>query len=244
MPTETPLFETLYIRTDLDAEVQILTNVWAWARGVRTIRTGTYRDTGWNVGKLVAHPTNSLSGAATGFLSTIAQEIPVVGKQEVVPEWDSWDAIKHVNTDEVEHIPPRFYQRRESGYLFALTDTAIEEPPPVRTGSHVFTADVATDICTSVDHTFLTGDTVVITTSGAYPGALAAGVFYTVLVLSSSTFFLRTAAGAVVNITSAGSGTHVAVLAEPVDHIPANEEGVVFVPDAWNPRISTVDPRL
>lgn len=235
------LFEKLYIRTDLDSEVIVLDNVWRWARGIRTVRTGTYRDTGWNPGKLATWNSTSLSGLTPP--APVAVDLPVIGKPESTPASASTTAFQgllHSNPDEVAHIPPRFYERRESGYLFALTDVAIAEPPAPASASVSFTVNATTNVCAATAHPFTTGDTIGVSgTTLAAP--LAAANIYTVLKLSADAFMLRTSSGAVVDFTTAGSGLVAVLVSTAV--IPVNEPGVIFVPDAWNPRISTSDPR-
>lgn len=237
------IFPKLYIRTDLDAEVIVLTDVRAWKRGVRVVRKGTYRDTGWGPGKLVSWPVNSFNNVP-GLQAPIASEVPVLGRTDQVPRHNSFAALKHANPDEVEHIPPRFYLSRESGYLFALTSDTIPEQPQPAGLALTFTVNATTDLCTATGHGFLTGDKIAVSSTTTRPAPLTAAGVYTVVKVSANTFLLRTADGSVVDFTTVGTGTHTAILIEPADQLPANEDGVIFIPDAWNPRISTEDPRL
>jgi hypothetical protein len=240
------IFSNLYIRTDLDSELIILSDVYGWARGVRDIHTGTYRDGGWAPGKLVADPASSLSTATPGYEAFQAREIPVAGIVGVEPEHQSWVALKHVNPDEVEHIAPRFYKKRESGYLLALKDVAIQEPPPNYRPviAVAFTINTTTDVCTAAANGFLSGDKIAIRSVTTLPAPAVATSIYEVITLNANDFLLRDPTGALVNFTTTGTGGNTAILVEPVERIPANEDGVFFLPDAWNPRFSTVDPRL
>jgi hypothetical protein len=239
------IFPNLYIRTDLDSELIILSDVYGWARGVRDILTGTYRDGNWAPGKLISHPA-ALVTTQPGYIAPMAQDIPVAGIVGLAPEYQTWDAIKHTNPDEVEHIPPRFYKKRESGYLFALTDVAIEEPTPNYRPviAVAFTINTTTDICTAAANGFLSGDKIAIRSVTTLPAPAVATSLYEVITLNANDFLLRDPNGNLVNFTTAGTGGNTAVLVEPVQRIPANEDGVFFVPDAWNPRINTVDPRI
>lgn len=228
------IFANLWIRTDLDADVIKLTGVHGWKRGVRTIRTGTYRDTGFGPGAVGF----AQESPVTNFNIT---GVPILGPLDNTPI--SSINYRYVNPDEAEHVPPRFYVRRESGYLFALTDTAIEEPPSPATVAAVFTVSTTTDVCSATAHGFQTGDLVAVTSTTTRPAPLTATGIYEVLKLSDNAFMLRVPGGVVIDFSSTGTGTHTALLINPMDRLPNNEAGVVFIPDAWNPRISTVDPR-
>lgn len=244
LPEPTVIFPSLFIRTDLDAEVIVLNNVYGWARGVRDIRTGTYRDTGWNPGKANVWPGPSALNIAMPPPAAI--EVPVVGQVRSAVASTNFTALKHANPDEVEHIPPRFYTRRESGYLFALRPVQISEPAPTPlVESVVFTVNPATDVCsTATPHKLLPGDKVAITSTTTRPAPTTATDVYDVVVVNLTAFMLRGPTGAMINFTNAGTGTHAAVVVEAVERLPANEAGVFFVPDAWNPRINSVDPRV
>jgi hypothetical protein len=246
LPEPTVIFPSLYIRTDLDAEVIVLNNVYGWARGVRDIRTGTYRDTGWNPGKV-----NVWAGGTStvpNMPPPAAAEVPVVGQAGSPVSTISLVGLKHSNPDEVDHVPPRFYTRRESGYLFALLPVIISQPaPPPLVESVIFTVNTATDVCTTVSfatHKFLPGDKVAITSTTTRPAPVTATDVYDVIIVNAAEFMLRGPAGDIVNFTNAGTGTHTAVVVEAVPRLPPNEQGVFFVPDAWNPRINSVDPRV
>lgn len=80
---------------------------------------------------------------------------------------------------------------------------------------HYFAAadvNTSTEVIT-VTHTFVTGDQVVIRTSGTIPAGLTANTIYYVIRVSGTTLKLATSsanalAGTAINITSQGSGTH------------------------------------
>ena len=136
------LFPKLYISTDLGSDPIILDNVTKWARGVRIVRSSTYRDTGWQAGK-----TNPV--ASTGTLLSTASDVPIVGLDgSQVPD-KGFTNVVHATPDEMAHVPPRYKKSRESGYLFGFTEAALEQSPPddePRSASAFITIDTATDI--------------------------------------------------------------------------------------------------
>lgn len=79
-----------------------------------------------------------------------------------------------------------------------------------------FTANAGTEVLTSAAHLIADGALVRLTSTGTLPGGLSAGVDYFTRDTTSGTLKLSaTQGGAVVDITSAGSGTH--TLTVPVD---------------------------
>lgn len=90
------------------------------------------------------------------------------------------------------------------------------EPGLSATGSGInFTADAGTDILTTAsDHGYVTGDSVVLTTSGAdLPDPLAISTEYFVILVDSdeiqlATTYANAIAGTEINILDAGTGTH------------------------------------
>ena len=82
----------------------------------------------------------------------------------------------------------------------------------VSAGQTFETSDVATgtDIITITAHGFQDGTVLRFTTTGGLPAGLAASTDYVVSSATTDTFKLTSLAGAVINITTTGSGTHTA----------------------------------
>lgn len=104
----------------------------------------------------------------------------------------------------------------------------------------------------SATHAFVTGDVVAIY-AATMPGVsgvtlTAATSLMSVVKIDDGSFLLRKADGTIADFTASGSNVSVVLVSSvlpPVEPpMPANETGVIFIPDAWNPRISTSDPRL
>jgi len=99
--------------------------------------------------------------------------------------------------------------------------------------STTFTADAATDICTSAkdieSYNIITGTAVTLTTTGTLPAGLATATNYFIIHVSSTTFKLATTlanadAGTAIDITDAGLGTHTFATVDPstITHIITN----------------------
>jgi hypothetical protein len=102
--------------------------------------------------------------------------------------------------------------------LTTVTTATAQATTNTLSQSDRFTADAGTDICTwdsvaNIPSNILTGTRVRLTTTVTLPAGLALATDYYVIRLSDTTFSLATSyanavAGTVINITSAGTGTH------------------------------------
>lgn len=239
---------TLYIRTILDSQIMILTGVTSWKRGVRWIRAGTYRNTGWAAGAATQQASTSSSAGYNN-----AASVPLVGVpgQPMIDDKGLGNLV-YATPDEMVGIAPRFSKERQSGYLFAFNGDAIDDPvadtpATPRALSVAVTVNATTDQCNATAHGFVNGDVIALSYS-TIPTGYVANSLVRVAVVDANNFLLLNSAGTIVNFTATGSGV-VAVLVNsalppPEPPLPTNQTGVIFVPDAWKPRISTVDPRL
>ncbi len=92
-----------------------------------------------------------------------------------------------------------------------IVDVSSPSYTPLSKSQIVFTAD-ASDVCTSVAHGLVEGETVQVFTYGTIPTGLVAGTLYYVKYLTADTFSLSlTSRGTAVDISAAGAGTHVVV---------------------------------
>jgi hypothetical protein len=73
----------------------------------------------------------------------------------------------------------------------------------------VASVDFAADTLTLTGTLPANGDRVIVTTSGTLPGGLSAGTTYEVSGATGATIQLKVPGGSVVNLTSAGAGSHV-----------------------------------
>lgn len=83
-----------------------------------------------------------------------------------------------------------------------------------------FTADAATDICTTSTSLPNTGTAVYLTTTGTLPAGLSTSTVYFIIKVTSTTFKLATTiananASTAINITDAGTGTHTFQTVDP-----------------------------
>jgi hypothetical protein len=233
----------IWISTTVHADPIILNNITSFARSHWDIFKSTYRDEWDN-----AEGTFSTTGLSS------ATTIPCIGEPGTKPSAPTGSAgdfanLKYVATDAQAHIAPRFFKIRCSGYVFALNSETIPDPTAPTAWSSFFTGVAATDIFTSVDgagspavHGRVTGDRVVVVAGGGLPAGLSANTVYLFVYVSTTTFMLITeSTGAVVNITTAGTTPNTITLIESVA-LPAKSLGLVYVPDEWEPAISTSDP--
>ncbi len=103
-----------------------------------------------------------------------------------------------------------------------------------------FTADAATDICTSTATVPNTATAVQFTTTGTLPAGLSTGTTYFLIKLSSTTFKVATTiananASTPINITDAGTGTHTVTTVNPgtIQHIVRDPRtGTLFAQDS------------
>lgn len=232
--------KTLYITTDLDSDPSIITGVTSFKNGERLQRKGTYRNTGWPPGKVVMWP--DVTNAATGASAPQAIDMPVRGVPGATPVFSSWSTLRHAPPDEVAGIPPRSLISRETGLLVCINaDGVIPEAPDPVFRAKVFTA-ATTDVCTSTAHGFANRDQVTVSTSNTLPTGLSSLLIYELVKIDADTFKLAFD-GAIVDISSTGTGAHTVTLYEPATLAANHDEGILFFPDLWNPRVSFVDPR-
>ena len=106
---------------------------------------------------------------------------------------------------------------------------------PLNNGTgKTFTA-ATTDICTCVSHGYLTGDQVVVSNSGGgLPAGLSANTYYYVVKIDADTFKLAAslanataASPAVVDISSAGTGTHTITLKTNLVGVLGSRSGII-----------------
>jgi len=231
--------KTLYITTDLDSDPTILSGVTSFKRGERLFRKGTYRNTGWSTGKALMWPAET---NASGSQAPQLVEMPVIGVPGTTPVASSWSTARHAPPDEMAGIAPRSLVSKESGYLICINaDGVIAEAPTPDFRAKTFTA-ATTDVCTSTAHGFANRDQVTVSTSTTLPSGLSSQLIYEFIKIDADTFKLAYN-GAIIDISSTGTGTHTVTLYEPATLAGNHDEGILFFPDLWNPRISFVDPR-
>lgn len=241
------LFPKLYITTDLGSDPIILDNVTCWVAATRKIWTGTYRDTGFDVGRI-----KQAGALSTGFVAN-TDSLPVVGENGVMPLDKGLTGLIYTAPDEATHTPPRRKWSWETGYLFAFNndETIVELPAPEpepRFASVIVNISTVTNWCSAPGHPFVSGDVVGLFADAA-PSvsgvAVAAADRFTVVKADDGAFFLLKSNGAIADFTAAGTSVRALLIkSAQSDPLPAPLDiGAVFVPFAWNPRISTTDPR-
>jgi hypothetical protein len=106
--------------------------------------------------------------------------------------------------------------------------------------AQTFTAAVATDLLTAVAHPWQTGDVVSAHTTTTLPGGLTATALYTAVRVDADTLRLRDAnTGAMVDITSVGTGTHTLALLSSA----APQANVYRYSSAQRPKVSMELPQ-
>jgi len=229
----------IWISTTVHADPIILDNITSFARSHWDIFKSTYRDE-WDNAEGTFNSYGAVPAAGTGL--TLATAIPCIGEPGATPiDGTDLTKIKFVSTDAQSHIAPRFFKVRCSGYVFALNGETIPEPTNPTSWSATFTAAV-TDVCTATAHGRVSGDIVTVVAGGGLPAGLSAATRYIFIKLDADTFLLALqSTGAIVNITTTGTTPNTIVLVESVA-LPAKSLGLVYVPDEWEPAISTSDP--
>lgn len=123
-----------------------------------------------------------------------------------------------------------------------VTGHGLSTANPVEFTSTIdFTANAGTNLGTAAGHNIVTGTPVTVTSSGTLPGGLVAGTTYYIEVAGVNTFYFLTryvagiyglaASPYLVDITSAGSGTHtihVATGGQVIDAVPPVVAGTTY----------------
>jgi hypothetical protein len=231
------IYTKLYIQTNRHDDVVILDNVYEhkWCHWYEY--QDTYRDS-WLA-------TGSVSHIAGGLGSSTAAPVPAIGKPGTSPASTPISSeLLYTAPDEQTHVPPRYKKVLCSGDIFSIVSgVSIPEPTAPTSWSATFTA-ATTDICTATAHGRATGDLVTVQTTTTLPAGLASTVIYEFIKIDANTFTLRTqSTGAIVDITSTGTGTHTITLVTPIT-LPANTAGLIRFPSTWEIGISTSDPRV
>jgi hypothetical protein len=227
----------IWIQTAVHDDPIILDNFTSFARSHWDIFKSTYRDT-WDVAGTIEP---YLASAATSS-AAVGQGAGVIGIPGTTPPAAyGFTQLIYTAPDEQAHVAPRFFKVRCSGYVFALNGETIPEPPSPTTWSTTFEA-ATTDVCTAVAHGRVTGDRVVLVAGGGLPAGLSAATIYLFVKVSADTFMLiNESTGAIANITTTGTVPNTITLVESVA-LPAKSLGLVYIPDEWEPAISTSDP--
>jgi len=121
----------------------------------------------------------------------------------------------------VNNISETYLPASSARYVYLLTNDGITKV--ILSGSVLGLAlnqsfvpaavDIGTETITLFDHGLLHNDKVTFTSTGALPGGLTAGVEYAITNVAASTFQLSTTTdGALVNLTTQGTGTHTFML--------------------------------
>lgn len=196
-----------------------LTSVTDFLLGWRLVPDDWYRDAppNWSPG------TGEAENGGAGAVQTAT--LPVYLPEGVAMPTTTYAGIAGAVPDEVSHVAPRMRYVVREGYYVAWNSASI--PAVVQPTSRAvmfsaattdictvvmsatFTSVAATDITTSAAHGLITGDFVTVSNSGGgLPGGLAVSTVYKVVVLTDSTFQFYDTSDTLVNITSAGTGTH------------------------------------
>jgi hypothetical protein len=97
------------------------------------------------------------------------------------------------------------------GYMAKFTSWV--KRPAANASPQTFTTDYTTDIVTASGHGYVTGDSVMLTTTTTLPGGLAVSTEYYIIYINANTFYLASTydnakAGTKIDLLSNGTGTH------------------------------------
>lgn len=235
-----PVFTKLYIKHSEGSDPIVLDNVTGWGVGEWDVIRTSYRDTGWTTGKVNTWPDPTAPSGTSAVAPYVASELPVVGTGK--PNHTAWTELKHAPPDEVAHHPWRPKRERLTGYFFVFTEGGTLPTIPTPDYAAVaFTVNSTTNVCSATAHGFNNGDLVAVNAATTLAAPLAAATVYKVLKVNADSFMLATLDDVVVDFSNTGTGTQSAVLMTPAK-LPAINTGFIFVPFAWNPRVSTSNP--